>query len=377
MVAVSPTAGNLHLVHWTTPSAEADGMAQHIVANWHAHPDDEHLVMVSRRQFGYALRDQIAAIDKDTRIDLAFSEGLLETWAVRETFLLFCLLLDPDPPTWRAWFAYKDVTTERGFKAPQRNAGSYLRLLDSASDKITTRTLEALVKEPRQRMRGDGGSVLWDRAVRFLKLQQEFEWDSDNAAGMLLDCFDSARWVRPDTIDGETARLDMALLLERAMSLLVAAQDLRPKATGTEHLQMVASRLRQHIATREPFAGEEEFDIQVATLWGAKGVTADHVYVIGACDEAIPGERRDEYPGTDMDFFEEQRRLFYVSITRAKRTLVISRPTQVTRGEALRLGLAVDPRSFNIDLRMTRFLRDILPLLPTSVAGAEWDGCVA
>jgi len=94
------------------------------------------------------------------------------------------------------------------------------------------------------------------------------------------------------------------------------------------------------------------------------------------CDEAIPGERRDEYPGTDTDFVEEQRRLFYLSITRAKRTLVISRATEVTRGEALRLGLAVDARPFRIDLEMTRFLRDILPLLPRAEPGDEWDGCV-
>jgi superfamily I DNA/RNA helicase len=52
----------------------------------------------------------------------------------------------------------------------------------------------------------------------------------------------------------------------------------------------------------------------VATLWGAKGVTAEHVYILGVCEEGIPGERRDEYPGTEADYMEEQRRLFYVSI---------------------------------------------------------------
>ena len=62
------------------------------------------------------------------------------------------------------------------------------------------------------------------------------------------------------------------------------------------------------------------------TLWGAKGVTAEHVYLLGVCKEALPGERRDEYPGTDADYVDEQRRLFYVSITRAKKTLVREAP---------------------------------------------------
>ncbi len=65
--------------------------------------------------------------------------------------------------------------------------------------------------------------------------------------------------------------------------------------------------------------------LEIATLWGAKGVTADHVYILGLCAEALPGERKDDYPGTDEDHHEEQRRLFYVSITRTTKTLVMSR----------------------------------------------------
>jgi len=77
--------------------------------------------------------------------------------------------------------------------------------------------------------------------------------------------------------------------------------------------------LRYQIATRDPFATDETPDIQVATFWGAKGVTAEHVYILGLCDEAIPGTKREEYPGTDAEYIDEQRRLFYVSLTRAKK----------------------------------------------------------
>jgi hypothetical protein len=50
----------------------------------------------------------------------------------------------------------------------------------------------------------------------------------------------------------------------------------------------------------------ETCDLQIATLWGAKGVTADHVYIIALCEEAIPGTRREEYPGSNLEFKEEQ-----------------------------------------------------------------------
>jgi superfamily I DNA/RNA helicase len=107
-------------------------------------------------------------------------------------------------------------------------------------------------------------------------------------------------------------------------------------------------------------------------------VTAEHVYILGVCDEAIPGQRRDEYPGTDADFIDEQRRLFYVSITRSKRTVVISRATGAATAEAMRMGLAIEPGGgYRVGLQMSRFLRDIIALLPRAVEGRDWPGCAA
>ena len=99
MVPISDAAANIHVVTWKRPEAEATGMAAAIVNNVYAHPGDRHLAMVTRRQFGYWLRAKIAELDPKLRVELGFSEGLLESWAARETFLLFCLLVDPDPPT--------------------------------------------------------------------------------------------------------------------------------------------------------------------------------------------------------------------------------------------------------------------------------------
>ena len=61
MVPVSEIAANIHVVTWTSPEAEAEGMAAAIVKNISAHPGERHLVMVTRRQFGYWLRDHIAS----------------------------------------------------------------------------------------------------------------------------------------------------------------------------------------------------------------------------------------------------------------------------------------------------------------------------
>ena len=125
---------NWHLVVWKSLEAEAKGMAEKIVENIHAHPKEKdrvtHLAMVTRREFGYKLREEILKLDTDLVIDLSFSESLLESWAVREAFLYFCLLVDSDVPTWRAWLGYQNSSHSKNFKAPKRNANGYLKFLE-------------------------------------------------------------------------------------------------------------------------------------------------------------------------------------------------------------------------------------------------------
>jgi hypothetical protein len=74
----------------------------------------------------------------------------------------------------------------------------------------------------------------------------------------------------------------------------------------------------------------------------------------------------------------ERPRLFYVSITRAKETLVIFRVLWVGRGPAKQLGLTLTTGSkFWADLKMSLFLHDIMGVLLTTVPGDSWGGCVA
>ena len=380
MVPVSETTANIHLVTWKTPEAEAEGMAKAIVDNIHAHPNQRHLAMVTRRQFGYWLRDKIFALDSDLRVDLGFSEGLLDSWAAREAFLMFCLLIDPDRPTWRGWLGYQNSDSGKDFTPPKRNADAYLKLFAAAADNVTEDVVAALAAEPRSKSRGAGGTVIWDRAKRFVDLRPEFDWDGEDAAGLVKAVFDQERWIGDDYEEErlEGAILDLQLLQEKTLALLAQEQERKPKDAPAQHLRQVAERLRHQIATNEPLTTDQPTDLQVTTLWGAKGVTAEHVYLLGVCREAIPGERRDEYPGTPAEYMDEQRRLFYVSITRPKETLVLSRALKVKRGLARQIGLKVPMTGgYWPALKMSPFLEDVLSVLPDAVPGEAWSGCVA
>ena len=381
MIPKSKNRDNTHVVYWKSEQSEARGMASAILANIQKNPDQDHLVMVTRRQFGYRFREQIAKLDPNLKVELSFSEGLLETWGAREAFLFFCLLVDADAPTWRAWLGYRNSNDGKEYKPSNRNADAYLKFLTSCDDAITDEAIEQLALSPRQPP-GTGGQNLWERAKRFLSLKKQFRWTDQDSLQFLNALFDSCRWNGNQSPDPETANLDMQELLSKACGIYDELLLDNPQMESTElpvpcTLSKVAQRLRYQIATREPFAPDGRSDLQVATFWGAKGVTADHVYIIGLCNEAIPGHRRDDYPGTEQDYFEEQRRLFYVSITRSKKTLVLSRAKTIPNDRAAQLGLAKSKG--NKDLRFlqpSRYLRDIITYLPKAQKGEEWKGCV-
>ena len=54
-------------------------------------------------------------------------------------------------------------------------------------------------------------------------------------------------------------------------------------------------------------------DITLSTLHGSKGLEFDHVYMIDVNPQIFPG-----FKATEKAALEEERRLFYVGITRAK-----------------------------------------------------------
>lgn len=376
MTPVNETPANIAVVHWKTPEAEAKGMARLIGDNVNrCAQEDTHLVMVTRRQFGYRLRDQLSEIDPSITVELGFSESILELWPVREAFLFFCLLADPDPPTWRAWLGYRVPCAGKNHLAPKRNAPAYLNFLSRCNDGIDSEKVLQLCQEARSTSRGEGGSALWDRACRYRDLFQGAPWSAIDPEALIKAVFDPDLWIIGNGDDNSIAAKDLAILRENMLLILNEGDSSSGSSSREDLLRKVARQLRYSIATREPLLAGSGARVKVSTLWGAKGLTANHVYVMGLCEEAIPGVRTDEYPGTDADYREEQRRLFYVSITRSKQTLMLSRAKKIKPGDAKRLNLRVKRSgSYYYDLQMCPFLRDIMSELPAAVSGESLLG---
>lgn len=139
-------------------------------------------------------------------------------------------------------------------------------------------------------------------------------------------------------------------------------------AEGAESLAVVMSRLRYRIATRAPLAQEaEEPRVQIMTLHSAKGLQGDNIIVAGMAEQIVPGDAEGEAR-------DEQRRLLYVAITRAKNELVVSWPRRATVADAMANGIRRDSVITVNVVKVVQLARSsLLPQSLTGVTpGAKW-----
>lgn len=106
------------------------------------------------------------------------------------------------------------------------------------------------------------------------------------------------------------------------------------------------------------------------SLHKAKGLTADLVVVMGCLNGLIPRTPQDGPIEEQVRAIEEQRRLFYVALTRARHTLVLSSFISLPRDLAHRIGAQVYGGDRNRARTMaSSFLEELGPDRPATVLG--------
>lgn len=89
------------------------------------------------------------------------------------------------------------------------------------------------------------------------------------------------------------------------------------------HIAKYTPELEEQQAKARKIKGERENKVQLMTIHSAKGLEFEDVFVIHANEGEIPHQKAEK-----KDEIEEERRLFYVALTRAKNNLCISYITQ-------------------------------------------------
>ena len=214
-----------------------------------------------------------------------------------------------------------DINVLRIINTPARGIGkvSIERLLNFASEKGISLRAALLCVDECQSL----GEAAKKKLKAFAKMLAGFEaklgrsGESENAALRFSEL--------------------MALILEETGYIAtLAAQDTPEAEARLQNLQeligsMVTFEEQDPMATLEGFlesvtlytsADESAFEdsLLMMTVHAAKGLEFDHVFVAGMEDKLFPFRGLD--PWDDPDELEEERRLAYVAITRAKKRLV-------------------------------------------------------
>lgn len=134
----------------------------------------------------------------------------------------------------------------------------------------------------------------------------------------------------------EYRNIKAASFFEVLNELEEAAKSFKSNEEFIEHMNEVVEESKNNIKNKNE---TKPYGVMLTTMHGAKGLEFDTVFIAGAVDGVIPHER-----STTPEQIEEERRLFYVGITRAKRLLYIS----------------ITKTRYNDDVKPTRFLHKFI-----------------
>ena len=207
------------------------------------------------------------------------------------------------------------IALQRIINTPTRGIGARtvqkLLLLGGEKNLTLFQALELAVKEKR----------LSSRALKKVSefLEQLKEWRRDvqtmNPYDLLRKIIDDTGYV--DSL-GDPHNLEVISRKENIQELQNAIQDYfitSPQSTLEQYFETLSLS-----APVDQLQGDEEF-VSMMTLHCAKGLEFDTVFLVGMEDPIFPSRKTLEETGN----VEEERRLFYVGMTRAKNRLFLSR----------------------------------------------------
>lgn len=212
---------------------------------------------------------------------------------------------------------------------------AFLRIINVPRRKIGTQTLEVLSYYSHERgislfaacsemgLESTLTPVAVDRVRRFHhfieRLQKNIEQEDPLfIIKEMIEDLDYEAWLHDNETSPRKAEHRMKNvhhLIDSIEKMLAKAEE---KGEAMNFDQAVARLVLRDLLERQE--QEDELDqVQLMTLHASKGLEFSHVYMMGVEEEILPHKN-----SVDMGMLEEERRLMYVGITRAKRHLTMT-----------------------------------------------------
>ena len=327
------------IYQWQSMEQEANGLASlidNLVQTGKVEPGRV-LVLAPRRQFGYGARDALK--EKGVKALSFFQEQALDgdpsdlaKSRAQQAFTLLTLAANPeDNVALRCWC---------GFGSPdlRQKAWTRIRTLCTEHDLTLPETLNRV--QCGELKLASGRRIIERLNDLKARLQELVPIRGDELFDALFPDndphFDQIRAIATD-LDSD---VDAKKLLDR---------------------------IRTNI-TQPELPTDVDF-VRVMSLHKSKGLTADLVIVMGCIEGIIPSLPKNAPEAERQRVLAEQRRLFYVSITRTRRMLVLSSVIRLPRDVAYKMNVTVRPKGHYAGTITTRFIDELGPKCPQPVPG--------
>ena len=333
--------GEVLVYQWESMDQEADGLAtlvENLVQEGKVEPGRV-LVLAPRRQFGYGIRDALNA--RNVKALSFFQEQALdgdprdlEKSRVQQAFTLLTLTANPkDKVALRCWC---------GFGSPNLRQKAWIRIRTLCAEQNLT------LQETLHRIQSGELKLASGREIktRLIELETRLRELVPLRGSELFD------ELFPDN--------DSAFDQIRAI-----ATDLHSDADAKQLLELLRTNI-----TQPELPTDVDF-VRVMSLHKSKGLTADLVIVMGCIEGIIPSLPKNAPESEWQQVLEEQRRLFYVSITRTRRILVLSSVTGLPRNVAYKMNVAVRQKGHQAGTITTRFIDELGPKCPQPMSGVD------
>lgn len=331
--------GNVFVVQHDTVAQEVENISSFIKwyldTNTGTIPKDI-LVLSTRRKIGYSIRDQLLSLEIPAKS--YFLEESLEKLSSKEGFCLLTLLVKPsDKVALRTWLC---------IDKPNSRVTQYEHILEVANGlDISLYDFLQLITEKKAASPPYTSELIG----RFLELQTKITQCNILKIPELIDFL----WP-PGNLDCEEIR---------GMALSISPIVENPEGLLNELIQIIT----------HPEVGEADDFIRIMSLHKSKGLTAKCVIVTGCVSGALPTIERNLTQPQLKKKIEEQRRLFYVAITRTTETLVISSAAAALFGEAMQMGLTIaQSRGIVAILQNSPFITELGNGDLRVISGRQW-----
>lgn len=342
LVAFQPQPGPamVRVVQWPTLNDEAGGIAAFIqcLVNQRGFTAGDILVLSPRRLIANKIKSRLVASNCGITVHSFYNDKLLEPKKAQIAMTKLQLMSDPeDCVALRYWL---------GIGSPSWRRGQYTILRDycEQNDCLPAKVLSEVVKGKIQI------SGINQLTRRYQELQTEINrLNQLSVAGLFCDLFpQSSTWAEP------------------------ICELVTEKIGDVEDAQSLLDLLRTEI-TQPEMPAEGDF-VRIMSLHKSKGLTSRVTIIVGCIHGLIPFVDND-LPSTErLANLQEQRRLFYVALTRAKEVLVVSSFTAIPRAMAHQIGAEVrGGNRKNANTIACQFIHDLGPEAPAAVAGTAWE----